>query len=167
MVVWLTGLPSSGKTTIAQSVLRYCEDAQVACEVLDGDIIREGLCRDLGYTKWDRQENAHRCAHVARILEKHGVFVVVALVSPYREHRSLARATIGPSFVEVFIECSLNTCKERDTKGLYKRAMNGEIKNFTGVNDPYEVPDKAELVVNTELEPLEDIRDKILSHLKG
>ncbi len=95
------------------------------------------------------------------------MLVVVALVSPYREHRALARATIGPKFFEVFVECSLATCKERDSKGLYKKAMAGEVKNFTGVNDPYEVPEKPELKVNTEIESLEDIKVKILSQMKG
>jgi adenylylsulfate kinase len=167
MVVWLTGLPCSGKTTIAQSILRHCEQAEVPCEVLDGDIIREGLCRDLGYSKWDRQENVHRCAHVARILDKHKILVVVALVSPYREHRQLARATIGPSFCEVFVECSISTCKERDAKGMYLKAAKGELKGFTGITDPYEIPEKPELVVNTETESVEEIRNRILKRVKG
>lgn len=167
MVIWLTGLPSSGKSTIANAILRHCEQLGVPCEVLDGDIIREGLCRDLGYTREDRRENVHRCANVARLLEKHGVLVVVALVSPYREDRALARATIGPTFREVFVECSLSTCKERDVKGHYKAAMSGKIRNFTGVNDPYEVPEKPEVVVNTETESVEEIKMKILAHLKG
>lgn len=163
MVVWLTGLPSSGKTTIAQSILRHCEATGIACEVLDGDVVREGLCRDLGYSKADRQENAHRCAYVARMLDKHGVLVIVALVSPFREHRELARAVVGPAFREVFVECSIQTCKERDTKGLYARAARGEIRDFTGVNHPYEVPEKPELVVNTETQSIEEIRQSILA----
>jgi adenylylsulfate kinase len=148
VVVWFTGLSGAGKTTIANRLA----PALVACgkrvEVLDGDVVRTHLSKGLGFSREDRDTNVARIAFVAHLLARNGVFVIVAAVSPYKRAREAARELIG-DFVEVHVAPPLDACVARDTKGLYKKALAGEIPLFTGVSDPYEAPDAPELTIDT------------------
>jgi adenylylsulfate kinase len=134
-------------------------------ELLDGDEVREGLCRDLGFSREDRTENIHRIAFVSKLLTRNGVAAIVAAISPYREDRELAREEIQ-SFVEVWCKASVEACAERDYKGLYEKAMRGEITNLTGVNDPYEEPEDADLVLDTVSETPEQSADRVMALLE-
>ncbi len=147
--LWFTGLPCSGKSTLAQLVARELERLGRGVEVLDGDEVRRILTKGLGFSKEGRDENIRRIGFVCRLLNKHGAVAIAAAISPYRAVRQEVRATIN-NFVEVYVKASLETCIRRDVKGLYKKALAGEIKNFTGVNDPYEPPLCPELVVETD-----------------
>jgi adenylyl-sulfate kinase len=163
--LWLTGLPRAGKSTVAGLVAGRLRASGVDhVEVLDGDLVREGLCRDLGFSREDRTENIRRIAFVSKLLTRNGVAVIVAAISPYREDRELAREEIQ-SFVEVWCKASVDACAARDYKGLYERAMRGEIDNLTGVNDPYEEPEDADLVLDTESETPEESADRVMSLL--
>ncbi len=164
-VVWLTGLPGSGKTTVARALERKLIERGKRVEVLDGDEVRENLSPQLGFSKEDRMVHANRVAYVSKLLSRNGVIAIVGLISPYREFRHRAREMIG-DFVEVYVKCSLNACIERDVKGHYKRALSGEIENFTGVSDPYEEPENAEVVVETEKETPEESAERILGKLR-
>jgi adenylylsulfate kinase len=163
-VIWLTGLPSSGKTTIAGLLKSKLNQNGLYAEQLDGDVVRKELSPDLGFTKHDRDTHARRVVYLCKLLCRNGVPTIVSLISPYRDFRSFARNEIG-SFVEVYVKCSLGTCIQRDVKGLYKKALNGEINDLTGLQDPYEEPLNPEIVVNTELETLHNIADKIILKL--
>jgi adenylylsulfate kinase len=150
--VWLTGLPCSGKTTVARMLADELERAGRSVELLDGDVVRTHLSKDLGYTREDRDRNVERIGWVSTRLTRHGVAVVVAAVSPYRETRNRVRSWIeefGP-FVEVWVNASAEVCASRDVKGLYARAFAGELKNMTGVDDPYEPPVQPEVELQTE-----------------
>src|SRR5918992_1216752 len=147
-VIWFTGLSGSGKTTIAHEVENRLLEADVPVEVLDGDVVRENLSKGLGFSKKDRDTNIRRIAFVAHLLQRNGTFVITAAISPYREIRDEARAMIK-DFVEIYADAPLEVCEERDVKGLYTKARAGEIKGFTGIDDPYEAPENAELVVDT------------------
>jgi adenylyl-sulfate kinase len=151
-VVWLTGLSGAGKTTICSGLNeRAAALAAPRVFALDGDMLRRGLCSDLGFTAEDRKENVRRVAHLAALLADHGFAVTAALISPYRVDREQAREIIGPErFRLVWVRATLEVCEARDPKGLYKRARSGEIPRFTGVSDPYEEPIDADLVVDTE-----------------
>ena len=165
--LWLTGLPRAGKSTIAGLVagrLRVLGIDRI--EVLDGDVIREGLCRDLGFSRADRTENIRRISFVSRLLTRNGVAVIVAAISPYREDRELAREEIQ-AVVEVWCNASVDACAARDYKGLYEKARRGEITNLTGVNDPYEEPDDADLVLDTENEAPEESADRVMAVLEA
>ena len=165
--LWLTGLPRSGKSTVASLVAGRLRATGVEfVEVLDGDLVREGLCRDLGFSREDRTENIRRIAFVSKLLTRNGVAVIVAAISPYREDRELAREEIR-SFVEVWCKASVDACAARDYKGLYERARRGEIDNLTGVNDPYEAPEDADLVLDTENETPEESADKVMELLES
>lgn len=146
--LWFTGIPSSGKTTLSGAVAEKIRQRNFRAEVLDGDIVREELC-NLGFTKEDRDQNVKRIGVVCRLLSRNGVVAVAAAISPYREMRRYVRSRID-DFVEVFVKCPVEVCMERDPKGNYKKALAGEIKNFTGVDDPYEEPENAEIVVETD-----------------
>jgi len=163
-VVWLTGLPSAGKSTIAEALEGELERRGARVQRLDGDEIRAHLTRGLGFSREDRDEQVRRVAYVAGLLQRHGVVVISALISPYRAARDAARASV-PNFVEVYVSCGLDECIRRDVKGLYKRAQGGEIANFTGISDPYEPPLRAEVVVETDRERLEDSVKKIVDVL--
>jgi adenylyl-sulfate kinase len=147
--IWFTGLSGSGKTTLSDRVVEILEQEH-ACnvEVLDGDVVRTNLSKGLGFSKEDRDINIRRIAFVAKLLTRNGAAVITAAISPYRETRDYAREEIE-NFVEVFADCPLEVCIERDVKGLYKKALAGEIKEFTGVSDPYEEPLNPELVIKT------------------
>jgi adenylyl-sulfate kinase len=163
-VVWLTGLPSAGKTTLARRLAGELARRQRAVEVLDGDEVRQRLTRDLGFSKAERDENVRRVAWVARLLARHGVVAIVALISPYRAVREEARAETA-DFVEVHVACATEECIRRDVKGLYRRALAGEITGFTGVSDPYEPPLAPEVTVRTDRETPDESLQRILAAL--
>jgi adenylylsulfate kinase len=165
-VVWFTGLPSAGKTTIANLVAKRLEHADVPYEVLDGDVVRTHLSKGLGFSKADRDENIRRIGFVAGLLARHGVTVLVSAISPYRAVRDEVRATVD-GFVEVHVATSLATCQARDVKGLYARHARGELRGLTGVDDPYEAPLDPELVLRTEDESPEASAERVLAYLAG
>ncbi|MGC2360260.1 MAG: adenylyl-sulfate kinase, partial [Thermoplasmata archaeon] len=145
--LWLTGLPSAGKTTIAKELMPRLRARGWAVELLDGDEVRQGLSADLGFDRKSRETHAHRVTFVAKVLARCGAISLVALISPYRTSRARARAEIGP-FVEVYVSTPIEVCQQRDVKGLYRRALAGEIKEMTGVDDPYEVPEAPDITVD-------------------
>jgi len=162
--IWFTGLPSAGKSTLSRLLHETFDEAGLTAEILDGDEVRQRLTRDLGFTKEDREENIRRIAYVSKLLTRVGAIAIVAAISPYRESRNLARAEIG-NFIEVYVECPLQTCMERDVKGLYAKAKRGEIKNFTGISDPYEPPANPEISLRTDTEdPMSNLKT-ILEYL--
>lgn len=163
--VWFTGLSSSGKTTISRLVEAQLRARGFPVEVLDGDVVRQNLSQGLGFTKVDRDANIQRIAFVSKLLTRNGVVSLVAAISPYRQARELARKEIG-SFVEVYVKCELETCIARDIKGLYKKAIQGSIPNFTGISDPYEEPLEPELVLHTDQQTPEESAAKVLRRLK-
>jgi adenylyl-sulfate kinase len=165
--LWLTGLPRAGKSTVAGLIAGRLRSLGIErIEVLDGDVVREGLCRDLGFSREDRTENIRRISFVSKLLTRNGVAVIVAAISPYREDRELAREEIQ-AFVEVWCKASVDACALRDYKGLYEKARRGEITNLTGVNDPYEEPDDADLVLDTEGETPEESADRVMELLRA
>jgi 3'-phosphoadenosine 5'-phosphosulfate synthase len=164
--LWLTGLSGAGKSTIARSLELALRERQRHVEVLDGDEVRENLSKGLGFSKEDRDTNIRRIAYVARLVSRSGGVAITAAISPYRATRDEARAQNG-AFVEVFVRCPLNVLVERDTKGLYAKALRGEIAQFTGVSDPYEEPLAAEVVVDTDLETVEESTRKVLNKLEA
>ena len=165
VTVWFTGLPCSGKTTIADRVAEILKKEGYKVERLDGDIVRKHLTRDLGFTKEDREENLRRVGFVAKLLTRNGVIVLASFVSPYREIRKYLREEIG-SFIEVYVKASPEECARRDVKGMWAKAKAGEIKNFTGHDDPYEEPENPELILNTEEESVEESTKKVIDFLK-
>jgi len=162
--LWFTGLPCSGKSAVADRVAAALKEKGHRVERLDGDIVRKDLTRDLGFSKNDRDENIRRVTFVAKLLSRNGVAVLTSFISPYREMRDRAR-TETTNFVEVYSKCPVEVCKERDVKGMYEKAIRGEIKEFTGVSDPYEEPLKPELVLETDKESLEDSAARVLAKL--
>jgi len=164
-VIWLTGIPASGKTTIALALQEYYKKNELPIEMLDGDEIRKTLSKDLGLSPEDRKEHNRRVIFVAQILAKNGVTTIVPLISPYRETRRNARKEI-PSFVEVWVKTSVDECIKRDPKGLYKKAQAGEIKNLTGLQAPYEEPENPELILDTEKHTIDESVELITSTVK-
>jgi len=165
VTVWLTGLSGAGKTTITQALEKKLRDGGYALEVLDGDIVRTNLTKGLGFSKEDRDENIRRIGFVANLLTRHGVIVLVSAISPYREIRDEVRQRIG-NFVEVFVNAPLAVCEGRDVKGLYARARSGEIKGFTGIDDPYEPPLNPDVECRTDLETIDECVDKVWQALE-
>jgi adenylylsulfate kinase len=165
-VVWLTGLSGSGKTTIARTLEDALKSMNRCVVVLDGDEIRRHLSPDLGFSKRDRELNVERVAYLSHILSRSGIITIVALISPFRTSRDYARKLIG-DFVEIWVKCSLETCKKRDSKGLYAKVMTGEITNFTGIDQNYEIPFNPEIILDTDKEtsPLQ-CSQRILQKLK-
>jgi adenylyl-sulfate kinase len=167
--LWLTGLSGAGKSTLAENLTPLLRERGVKVEVLDGDEIRTNLSKGLGFSKEDRDTNIRRIGFVSRLLARNGVGVITAAISPYRDIRDEVRTkTIedGAVFVEVFVKCSIEVLAERDVKGLYKKALAGEIKQFTGVSDPYEEPLNPDVVVDTATETIEASLAKILWELE-
>ncbi|MEB3310796.1 MAG: adenylyl-sulfate kinase [Snowella sp.] len=164
VTLWLTGLSGAGKTTITQALEKKLRDSGYGIEVLDGDVVRTNLTKGLGFSKEDRDENIRRIGFVANLLTRHGVIVLVSAISPYREIREEVRGKIG-DFVEVFVNAPLAVCEGRDVKGLYAKARQGEIKGFTGIDDPYEAPTNPEVECRTDLESLEESVDKVWNKL--
>ncbi|HLJ81401.1 MAG TPA: adenylyl-sulfate kinase [Ktedonobacterales bacterium] len=163
--VWLTGLSGAGKSTIAQQLERELLAAGREVEVLDGDVVRTHLSKGLGFSREDRDTNILRIAFVASLLTRHHVAVITAAISPYRETRRKAREQIG-TFLEVYVRCSLDELIRRDVKGLYEKAMRGEVAHFTGISDPYEEPENPDVIVDTEHETVEASVAKILAALR-
>jgi adenylylsulfate kinase len=159
--VWFTGLPCCGKTTIADQVAIVLKKKDYTVERLDGDVVRQGLTSDLGFSKKDRDENIRRVTFVAKMLTRNNVIVLATFVSPFREQRRNARKEIE-RFVEVYVRCPVEICMKRDVKGMYQRALEGKIKHFTGVDDPYEEPELPELILNTDTESPEESVKKVL-----
>ena len=163
--VWFTGLSGAGKSTIAERLAPVLKELGLNVEILDGDIVRTHLSKGLGFSKEDRDINIRRIAFVAHLLSRNGVAVITAAISPYRDVRAEAREMIG-DFVEVYAKCPIDALAERDVKGLYKKALAGEIKNFTGVSDPYEEPLSAEVVVETDRETVDESLTKVVAALE-
>lgn len=167
LTIWFTGLSGSGKSTLAKLVEQSLFRKNVHVYVLDGDIIRQGLNKDLGFSEKDRHENIRRTAEVARLMNDAGIVVIAAFISPLTIDRELARSIVGSgNFIEVFVKCPLSVCEERDVKGLYKKARKGEVLNFTGIDAPFEEPLNPDLTVATNTEPLEVSLQKLLSHIE-
>ena len=162
--LWLTGLSGAGKSTLAAAVSKELRDRGIPVEVLDGDEVRQNLSKGLGFSREDRDTNIRRIGYVAKLLARNGVAVITAAISPYRAIRDEVREAIG-AFVEVYVKASLDECIRRDTKGLYARALAGEIAQFTGVSDPYEEPLAAEVVIDTEREEVADSASRVIDRL--
>jgi len=164
-VLWLTGLSGAGKSTVATKLGPTLAERGHRVELLDGDDVRTNLCQGLGFSREDRDTNIARIGYVAGKLAKHGVAVLVAAISPYREARDRVRASV-PNFVEVHVAAPVSTCAERDVKGLYARALAGELPNFTGVSGPYEPPESPELMLRTDIEPVDESVAAVLGWLE-
>jgi adenylylsulfate kinase len=166
-VLWFTGLSGAGKSTLAQAVERELYSQGIRTYILDGDVLRTGLNADLGFTPEDRRENIRRVGHVARVLTDAGVVVLVALISPFREDRDSVRQMFrAGEFIEVFVDCPLTVCEERDPKGLYQKALAGLIPEFTGISSPYEAPVAPDVHVRTDREQLGASISKITGYLR-
>jgi adenylyl-sulfate kinase len=163
--LWFTGLSGAGKSTLATAIEPLLSERGCKVEVLDGDVVRTNLSKGLGFSKEDRDTNIRRIGLVAQLLTRNDVAVITAAISPYRDVRRECREMVG-NFVEVFVKCPVSVCAERDVKGLYKKAMAGEIPHFTGVSDPYEEPENAEVVVETDNESVDESVAKILAKLE-
>jgi adenylyl-sulfate kinase len=165
-VLWMTGLSGSGKSTLAERLVPVFDARGLSVELLDGDVIRTHLSKGLGFSKEDRDTNILRIGWVADRLSAHGAAVITSAISPYREIRDRIRADMPERFVEVFVSCSVEECARRDTKGLYERAFKGEIENFTGISDPYEPPEAAEIVVETDKDSIDGCLSEIVARLE-
>jgi adenylylsulfate kinase len=166
VTVWFTGLSGAGKTTIAERLVETLRERGSRVEILDGDVVRTNLSKGLGFSKEDRDTNILRIGFVSKLLTRNGVVSVVAAISPYREIRDQVRAEVG-DFFEVFVSCPLDELVKRDVKGLYEKALRGEIQNFTGVSDPYEAPEEPEVTVHTDRESVDESLGKVLAGLES
>lgn len=165
-VLWFTGLSGAGKSTLAEAVAPRLRAEGKKVELLDGDIVRTHLSKGLGFSREDRELNVDRIAFVAHLLQRNGVFVLVSAISPYRATRQRARDVITPDFVEIHVAAPLEECIRRDVKGLYAKAISGEIKAFTGISDPYEAPESAELTLDTSAMSIEEGVSRIIHRLR-
>jgi adenylylsulfate kinase len=167
-ILWFTGLSGAGKSTLANAVNSALFEQGLACYVLDGDNIRHGLCKDLGFSDADREENIRRIGEVAKLFVDAGVVALTAFVSPFKADRDKVRALVEPGdFIEIHCAADLAVCEQRDTKGLYAKARAGEIKEFTGISSPYEAPETPELRVDTGSQSLEASVAQVLAHLEA
>ncbi len=164
--LWLTGLPCSGKTTISIELKKVLIKKKINVVYLDNDIMRSkgSLNSDLGFSKEDREENIRRIIGLTKLLVEQNINVIVAVISPYRFMRQQARAILGKNFIEVYVRAPLELCEKRDVKGMYKKAREGEISNFTGVSDPYEEPENPELIIETSNQTIEESVNNILDY---
>ena len=168
VVLWFTGLSGSGKSTVAGALEEALHRLGVSTYLLDGDNVRHGLCSDLGFSDDDRKENIRRVGEVARLMADAGLIVLTAFISPFTAERDMVRAMLPEGeFIEVFVDTPLEVAEARDVKGLYKKARSGELKNFTGIDSPYEPPLRPELRVDTTTESPEDAAERIVDHLLG
>lgn len=163
-VLWFTGLSGSGKSELATRVAQKLRERGKKVEILDGDVVRQSLTKDLGFSEADRKTNLERVTFVAKLLSRNGVATLVSFISPYISSREVARRDTT-NFIEVFVKCPVEVCIERDVKGYYKKAIEGEIENFTGINHPYEKPINPEIIVETNRYPPEECVKKIMEHL--
>jgi adenylylsulfate kinase len=163
--IWLTGLPCCGKTTIADRVAAILKKKNYLVERLDGDLIRQNFSSDLSFSKKDRDENIRRATFLAKMLSRNNVVVLASFVSPYRKQRKRARKEIK-NFVEVYVRCPVKICMKRDVKGMYRKALEGKITHFTGVDDPYEEPEDPELIVDTDIESVDESVGKVLQKIE-
>jgi adenylylsulfate kinase len=167
VVLWFTGLSGAGKSTLSVEVEKELHQRGIRTYILDGDNIRHGLNKDLGFSAEDRKENIRRIGEVAKLMVDAGIVTLTAFISPYREDREMVRQLLGEKeFIEIYVKCSLEECERRDPKGLYKKARAGEIKGFTGIDDPYEEPENPELVVETDKQTLEESIKQIIAYLE-
>ncbi len=167
VILWLTGLSGSGKSTVAYKVEENLFRRGVRTYVLDGDNIRLALNQDLGFSREDRRENIRRIGEVAKLFVDAGVVVLTAFISPYRKDRAIARSLVGADeFVEIYVKCPLEICEQRDSKGFYKKARSGIIQQFTGIDDPYEEPENPEIVIETDKLSVEECADRIVKFLE-
>ena len=168
ILIWLSGISGSGKSTIANELEKKLYENNFLSYLLDGDNIRIGLNKDLGFTDDDRKENIRRISEVSRLMLDAGLIVITAFISPFKEERQLAKSLVlEENYFLVHVDCSVEKCEERDVKGLYRKARAGEIKNFTGIDSPYEVPENPNLTVNTEKESVNESVEKIFNAIKG
>jgi len=165
ILLWFTGLSGAGKSTLAHALEERLYQMGYHTFVLDGDNVRHGLCGDLGFSNENRIENIRRVSEVSKLFLEAGVIVLTAFISPFEADRKKARNLVGEDFVEIYCDCPLSVCEERDVKGLYRRAKAGEIKEFTGISSPYEQPKQAELVVETGEKSIDECVDQILEYL--
>ena len=165
VLIWFTGLSGSGKSTIANAVQKTLYDNKKLTYLLDGDNIRHGLCSDLGFTLEDRRENIRRIGEVSKLFVDSGIITLATFVSPLQSDRDEVRNFLGDDFLEVYIKCSLKTCENRDPKELYKKARSGKIKNFTGIDSPYEEPKSAEIVLDTDIKDIDICVKEIVDYL--
>ena len=167
-VIWFTGLSGSGKSTLAHLVEEELYNLDCRTFVLDGDNVRHGLSSNLTFSDDDRKENIRRIGEAAKLMMEAGIIAMTAFISPFKKDRNLVRQLLPQGdFIEIFCKASLEVCESRDVKGLYKRARAGEIKNYTGIDSPYELPDNPELIINTESESLEESIAKVINFLKS
>ncbi len=164
--IWFTGLSGSGKSTLSEAIEKRLQTIGRNVEILDGDVVRTHLSKGLGFSREDRDTNIKRIAFVCSLLTRNGVICISAAIAPYREAREWARQEIG-NFVEIYVKCPLDVCRQRDVKGLYKLVDEGKIKNFTGVDDPYEEPEHPDLVVETNNETIEESIERIFAKLQA
>ncbi|MFW6266297.1 MAG: adenylyl-sulfate kinase [Halanaerobiales bacterium] len=167
ITVWFTGLSGAGKTTVAQKVESLLKERDIYVQRLDGDIVREYLTKDLGFSREDRDENIKRNTFVAELLTQNDIITLCSFISPYQKTRDYARSQISKKggFIEVFVNAPLEVCEKRDVKGLYKKARAGEIENFTGISDPYEEPENPELELRTDKENIKESAMKVIDYL--
>ncbi|MDG4656863.1 adenylyl-sulfate kinase [Ectobacillus antri] len=166
-VLWFTGLSASGKSTVANAVARKLFDANIRSYVLDGDNVRHGLNRGLGFSEEDRKENIRRIGEVAKLFVDSGTIVLTAFISPFQEDRKTVRDLLeADEFIEVFVHCPLEECEKRDPKGLYEKARNGEIKQFTGIDSPYEEPVNPEITLHTHVYTADTCAEQLLQYLR-
>lgn len=165
-VIWLTGLSGSGKSTIANELELRLENQGIKSYVLDGDNLRAGLNKDLGFSDDDRKENMRRISEVSKLFADSGIITITAFISPFKKERAMAKGVIGDTFIECHVDTSLEACEARDVKGLYAKARAGEIPNFTGIDSPYEEPGRPDLVLEAEIFGIQDCVDKVISYLE-
>jgi len=162
--LWFTGLPCSGKSVLADAIAKDLKERGMKVERLDGDIVRKSLTRDLGFTEEDRNKNIERVTFVAKLLTRNGVAVLASFVSPYNKIRAYSREEIG-DYILVYVKCPVEVCEERDVKGMYAKARAGEIKDFTGIDHPFEEPDKSDIIVDTDKQTVEESKEIVLKAL--
>ena len=167
-ILWFTGLSAAGKSTLAHALEEQLHDFGARTYVLDGDNVRKGLCKDLGFSEQDRIENIRRIGEMSRIMMDAGLIVMTAFISPFRRDRRIVRELVeAGDFIEIFCDTPLSVCESRDIKGLYKKARAGEIPEFTGISSPYEIPEQPELIVESGDSTVEECVDEIINFLKG
>ncbi len=165
--IWFTGLSASGKSTIAHLVEKQLYDLKCSTYVFDGDNVRHGLCSDLGFSQEDRDENIRRIGEMVNLFIDAGTIAITAFISPYKKEREMVRSIVGSDrFIEVFVDCPIDVCIERDPKGIYAKALAGEIKNFTGISAPYEPPENPDFVVNADKEDFVAVAKEIVGFIK-